>query len=96
LAEYFRKFVNYFVILNRPLTDLLKKHALFVWTPTHEHAFQAQALKQALASASVLALPNFSKQFCIQRDACATGIAELILQGNHPIACLSKTLGPRN
>ena len=48
----------------KPLTELLKKDQLFVWTPVHEHAFNL--LKQALSTAPVLALPNFSLPFHIE------------------------------
>jgi hypothetical protein len=32
LAAFYRKFVQHFATINRPLTDLLKKHAIFIWT----------------------------------------------------------------
>jgi hypothetical protein len=40
---------------------------MFVWTSQHAAAFQA--LKDALVSATVLALPNFSLSFCMETDA---------------------------
>lgn len=63
MAGYYRKFVQHFAILARPLTDMLKKGSMFVWTPAHDTAFTA--IKQALITAPVLALPDFSKQFQI-------------------------------
>lgn len=59
LAGYYRKFVQHFGILAKPLTELLKKNSLFHWTPAHEQSFQA--LKEALSSSHVLSLPDFSK-----------------------------------
>lgn len=82
-----------FALLARPLTDLLKKGSLFVWTPSHQEAFKA--LKSALVFALVLALPDFSKPFQLQRDACDSGIGAVLLQDSHPIAFVSKSLGPR-
>jgi len=93
LAGYYRKFVRHFGIISRPLTDLLKKQAVFVWTTVKEEAFLA--LKQALISAPVLALPNFSQQFEIETDASDHGIGAVLLQNKHPLAFLSKSLGPR-
>lgn len=39
LAGYYRRFVKDFGIIAKPLTDLLKKGQLFVWTSITEQAF---------------------------------------------------------
>jgi hypothetical protein len=39
LAGFYRKFVRHFAVLAQPLTQLLKKHQLFVWTDDHQAAF---------------------------------------------------------
>lgn len=93
LAGYYRKFVHYFVVLVRPLTALLKKNTIFVWTPDHQAAFDS--LKAALSSASVLAMPDFTKPFSIETDACANGVGAVLLQDGHPLAYISKALGPK-
>lgn len=72
---------------------MLKKGSLFVWTPAHDSTFEA--LKSALVSAPVLALPDFNKQFQIQTDASDRGVGAVLLQEGHPIAFVSKALGPR-
>ena len=94
LAGYYRRFVRNFGIISRPLTELLRKGAIFVWTELQEQAFSA--LKQALTSAPVLALPDFSKQFSVETDASGTGIGAVLMQGGHPLAYLSRALGPRS
>jgi hypothetical protein len=94
LAGYYRKFVRHFGVISKPLTDLLKKSVIFVWTSEHEKSFCA--LKQALCSSPVLALPNFSKPFCIETDASGHGIGAVLLQNGHPLAFLSKALSPKS
>lgn len=91
LAGYYRRFVKHFGLIARPLQALLKKGALFVWTSEHEAAFQA--LKDALITAPVLALPNFSLPFCLETDASAVGVGAVLMQAGHPVAYLSKALG---
>jgi hypothetical protein len=93
LAGYYRKFVHHFAIIARPLMNLLKKGALFVWTPSHQSAFAA--LQQALMTAPVLALPDFTKPFQIQTNASEFGVGAMLLQDGHPLAFVSKALGPR-
>lgn len=94
LAGYYRKFVQHFGIVARPLFNLLKKHTPFQWTAETETAFQV--LKQKLIQAPVLQLPDFAKTFLIDTDACDTGVGAVLQQDGHPIAYMSKPLGPRN
>ena len=39
LAGYYRKFVKNFGIIVKPLTELLRKGALFIWRKDHQVAF---------------------------------------------------------
>jgi hypothetical protein len=94
LAGYYRKFVKHFGIIARPLTDLLKKNMMFVWTTKHDTAFAT--LKKAMSSAPVLSIPDFSQPFAIETDASATGVGAVLLQNGHPLAFISKSLGPKN
>lgn len=92
LAGYYRRFVKNFVVLARPLFNLLKKGTPFIWTQTTETAFQI--LKQQLIEAPMLALPDFSKSFAIETDASDKGIGAVLQQEGHPIAYMSKALSP--
>jgi hypothetical protein len=93
LAGYYRRFVRNFGCISKPLTNLLKKHTLFIWTPNHESAFNA--LKTALCQSPVLALPDFSKPFSIETDASDLGVGAVLMQEGHPLAFFSKALGPK-
>lgn len=43
-----------------------------------------------------MALPDFSKAFHIETDASGSGIGAVLIQEGHPIAYISKSLGPKN
>lgn len=93
LAGYYRKFVKNFGVISKPLTQLLRKDTPFVWTSATVSAFQT--LKSTLVSAPVLALTNFSKTFTIETDASDTGIGAVLSQEGHPVAFVSRALGPK-
>jgi hypothetical protein len=61
---------------------LLKKGVPYVWHSATKSSFQA--LKTALSSAPVLALPDFTKPFVIETDACGKGVGAVLLQNEHP------------
>lgn len=81
-------------MLSKPLSELLEKDSVFVWTTTQDDAFVA--LKKAPSSAFVLALSDFSRPFHIETDVCSTGVGAALQHEGHPIAYISKALGPRN
>lgn len=93
LAGYYRRFVQNFGVIARPLFNLLKKGVPFVWTSNTDTAFQL--LKQQLTSAPVLALPDFQEQFVVETDASDKGIGAVLQQRGHPIAFMSKSFSPR-
>ena len=65
-----------------------------MWTDDAILAFET--LKQALISAPVLAIPDFSLPFVVETDASGRGIGVVLMQQGHPIAYISKSLAPRN
>ena len=84
MAGYYRKFIKGYGLISKSLTEMLKKGTQFIWTSETEASFQA--LKAALISAPVLALPNFSKKFFIETDASDIGIGAVLMQEDHPFA----------
>lgn len=94
MASYDRKFVQGFGTLSRPLTNLLKKGSVFVWADQQQQSFQA--LKDALTTAPVLALPDLSQPFVIEADASDKGVRAVLQQKGHPVAYINKALGPKN
>lgn len=86
--------MGHFGIIARPLFNIVKKHTPFVWTEATDTAFQL--LKQRLIEALVLQLPNFSKSFAIDTNACDTGVGTVLQQDGHPVAYMSTPLVPKN
>jgi hypothetical protein len=93
LAGYYRRFVQNYGQICRPLHDILKKDS-FSWTPTQTHAFRQ--LKAALTSPPVMALPDFTLPFTLETDASGTGLGAVLMQRGRPIAYFSKSLGTRS
>jgi hypothetical protein len=93
LTGYYRKFVRHYGLIAKPLTQLLKKKG-FGWNETATKAFLA--LKTAMMTTPVLALPNFSDTFTIETDACMDGIGAVLMQKGKVVTFLSKALGEKH
>ena len=66
LVGYYRRFVQDFSIVARPLTNLLKKNVQFWWTKTCQRSFKK--LKEALTTTPVLVLPTGDGGFIVYMD----------------------------
>lgn len=51
--------------------------------------------EQAMSSAPVLTLPDFSKTLCIETDASDKGVGAVLMQEGHPLAFISKALSSK-
>uniref|UniRef100_A0A146M1A3 RNA-directed DNA polymerase n=2 Tax=Lygus hesperus TaxID=30085 RepID=A0A146M1A3_LYGHE len=92
LCSYYRRFVENFAKIAKPLNDLSKKEAEFVWSPQCEEAFQT--LKTRLVTPPVLAYPDFSKPFILATDGSKEGLGCVLSQVidgvEHPVAYASR------
>jgi hypothetical protein len=92
LAGYYRRFIPDFSQIAKPITELLKKEAKFVWGQKCKDAFHA--LRQHLTTAPVLAQPDSNKPFDVYCDASSTGLGCVLMQDNRIIAYASRALRP--
>lgn len=88
LANYMRRFIQGYAALAAPLYGLTQKDAEFVWREEHDAAFKG--LKEALTTAPVLAMPDFSKPFEVRSDASLLGTGAVLMQDDRPVAYHSK------
>ena len=90
-AGHYKRFVQNYAILAKPLTDLLKKGE-FLWSSAVEPAFKS--LKIALITAPVLGLLDFSKLFVVETNASMNGIGAVLMQEVHPSTFISRAWDP--
>jgi hypothetical protein len=75
LAGYYRKFVHNYGTVAAPLMALLKEG--FSWNDDAAAAFAA--LKAAIMTAPVLAMPDFTKPFTVECDASSHGFGAVLI-----------------
>jgi hypothetical protein len=88
LAGYYRRFIENFSKIAKPLTSLLEKGVDFSWTDERQNAFEE--LKKRLTTAPVLTLPNQSKRFTVYCDASRDGLGCVLMQEGRVIAYASR------
>nr|GEZ38556.1 putative reverse transcriptase domain-containing protein [Tanacetum cinerariifolium] len=76
LAGYYRRFIEGFSKIAKPMTKLTQKKVIFEWG--QEAAFQL--LKQKLCSAPILALPKGAEDFVVYCDASHKGLGAVLMQ----------------
>ncbi|GJT29098.1 putative reverse transcriptase domain-containing protein [Tanacetum coccineum] len=90
LAGYYRRFIEGFSKIAKPMTKLTQKKVNFVWGDKQEAAFQL--LKKKLCSAPILALPEGSEDFIVYCDASIKGLGAVLMQREKVIAYASRQL----
>ena len=78
LANYYRRFIQDFATIAKPLHRLTESNRPFQWTKECQHSFST--LKNHLTSAPVLALPNWPRPFVLDTDASEVGIGAVLSQ----------------
>ena len=78
LASYYRRFVQNFAAIAKPLYQLTEKTAKFTWSDEAEEAFRQ--LKHSLVIAPILALPDYKQPFILDTDASDVGIGGVLSQ----------------
>ncbi|GJY54377.1 putative reverse transcriptase domain-containing protein [Tanacetum coccineum] len=74
LARYYRRFIENFSKIAKPLTLLTQKNKDYVWGEDQEKAFQI--LKEKLCNAPVLTLPDGPNDFVVYCDASHQGLPQ--------------------
>nr|GEX97427.1 putative reverse transcriptase domain-containing protein [Tanacetum cinerariifolium] len=90
LAGYYRRFIEGFSLIAKPLTKLTQKNKTYEWGEEEEEAFQL--LKDKLCSAPILALPKGSEDFIVYCDASLKGYGVVLMQREKVIAYASRQL----
>ncbi|GJR68749.1 putative reverse transcriptase domain-containing protein [Tanacetum coccineum] len=90
LAGYYRRFIEGFSKMAKPMTKLTQKKAAFEWGDKQEAAFQT--LKHKLCSTPILALPQGAENFIVYCDASHKGLGAILMQNEKVIAYASRQL----
>lgn len=94
LTGYYRKYIQNYGQIAKPLTKLLKKDTKFNFDSNCKTAFEI--LKQSITSAPILKYPNDDKKFAITTDASKEALGGVLTQEydghDMPIAYYSYTL----
>ncbi|GKD31666.1 putative reverse transcriptase domain-containing protein, partial [Tanacetum coccineum] len=90
LAGYYRRFIENFSKIAKPLTKLTQKTKEFVWEEEQEEAFQT--LKNKLCDVPILSLPEGTENFMVYFDASHKGLGCVLMQRDKVIAYASRQL----
>ncbi|GJS97500.1 putative reverse transcriptase domain-containing protein [Tanacetum coccineum] len=78
LASYYRRFIEGFSLISKPLTKFTQKYKKYEWGKEEEEAFQT--LKQKLCSALILTLPEGTDDFVVYCNVSLKGYGAMLMQ----------------
>jgi hypothetical protein len=87
LDGYYRRFIEGFSKIRKPMIELLEKDKQFEWTPACEVSFQE--LKKRLTTALELVMPDMEKSFSIYCDVSGQGLGCVLMHVGHVVAYAS-------
>jgi len=94
LSGYYRKFIQSYSLIAKPLTTLLRKDVKFEWTDECQKSFDT--LRNALCTEPILQYPDFDKTFILTTDASGKALGAILSQQHDdkdlPVAYASRTL----
>jgi hypothetical protein len=90
MASYYRRFIEGFSKIARPVTALLAMKVEFKWTPACQESFET--LKKKLRTTPLLILLDVHKPFSVYCDASYTGLRCVLMQEGKVVAYSSRQL----
>jgi ribonuclease HI len=90
MAGYYRRFIENFSKIAKPVTELLKNNTKFEWLEACEKSFQE--LKKRLTTVPVLTLSDIKKDFVVYCDASRQGLGCILMQEGKVVAYASRQL----
>eukprot|EP00253_Pinus_taeda_P029921 PITA_29921 len=88
LAGYYRRFVEGFSKIAKPITTLQCKGVKYEWTEECNKAFSE--LKRLLTSTPILRVPDMDKDFTVCTDASKQGLGAVLMQDRSNSICFQK------
>jgi hypothetical protein len=86
LAGYYRRFIDGFSKISKPMKELLAKGNTIEWTPRREISFQE--LKKIYTMAPVLTMSDMEKPHLLYCDASDQGLGCVLMQDGHVVRML--------
>ena len=90
LAGYYRRFIQDFSKIAKPMTKLLEKGREFKWSDECQVSFEE--LRSKLTSAPILVLPDITQSFDIYCDASRQGLGCVLMKGGKVVSYASRQL----
>ena len=89
-VNYLAKFLPKLSEVLEPTRQLTREGTTWIWTPTHDKAFET--VQKLVTEAPVLAFYNPEEELTIQCDVRQSGLGAVLLQSDRPVAYASRAL----